>query len=64
MKERENVEVVQQNRDTHILTEDLHGLYVCEGAGTHTKCDEVQGTGHGVGDHHIRVGICYPVFEG
>lgn len=63
-KEGENVEVIQQNGDTHVLTEDLHSLYVCEWAGTHAKGDEVQGAGHGIGDHHVRIGICHPVFEG
>lgn len=63
-KEGENVEVVQQDGDAHVLAEDLHSLYVGERAGTHAKGDKVQGAGHGIGHHHIRISICHPVFEG
>lgn len=62
-KEGEDIEIVQQDGDTHILAEDFHSLDVGERTGSHAKGYEVQRAGHCVGDHDIRVGISNPVFE-
>lgn len=52
-KEREDVEVVQQDGDTHILAEDFYSFNVGERARPHAEGYEIQGACHGVGDHDI-----------
>lgn len=52
-KEREDVEVVQQDGDTHVLAEDFYSFDVGERACPHAEGYEIQGARHRVGDHDI-----------
>lgn len=52
-KEGEDIEVVQQDGDTHVLAKDFYSFDVGERTCTHAKGYEIQGTCHCVGDHDI-----------